>query len=370
MPARSASVSTWAFALLLALGAACAACSQCAQGTPSRSGAHPVFSSARDSIFALGGQQAGIQGTAFLVRHRRKRYLVSSFHVVAKLTRPFAQTDAGERFGDLTVLAVDRRHDVVVLDGQSIPARHAGLTCAKDYVTSQAVFLMGYPAMGWDTSHLNFSAGVISDARYNAPELFGRGSVEYIQATTPINLGHSGSPLLNQAAEVLGVVAWRFEPNSEIQAGNYAVPIQHALALIDGLPADRTAAAPADLHPTRGQVCAQDDQCEGLDFCLQATCQALRSDGQACQIDEDCFLPLVCHQGRCTPQRSVGQACDGDYLCKPPLVCVLGACRPIGLVGEACGRDQDCDWPLVCAQGRCAKGAARAQDDHCPGSPG
>ena len=76
---------------------------------------HPVFKAARRNIFALGGQEAGVQGTAFVLRHGSERYLIASFHVVSKLEKPFVQNDQGDLLQDLTVLAADRRNDVVVL---------------------------------------------------------------------------------------------------------------------------------------------------------------------------------------------------------------------------------------------------------------
>jgi hypothetical protein len=335
--------------------------SACQGGQDAASFQHPVFRAARRNVFALGGREAGVQGTGFVLRHGAARYLVASFHVVSKLERPFVQNDLGDLLMDIRVLAADRRNDVVILDANPMGRGVVGLRASKSYATSQKVFLMGFPSMSWKESHLNFASGFISDAAYHAPVLMGFGDIAYIQATTPVNLGHSGSPLLNERAEVLGVIAWRYDPGTQIQGGNYAVPIRHALDLIERI---EKAGQPI-LLSSRGSRCADNSVCRGLDYCLEGargeprTCQPLRNPGEACVIDEDCYLPHVCHQGKCFAPQGRGQACSDDALCKPPNYCILGACMPLGVEGEKCGEDKDCLWPLLCENGRCKKAPPR-----------
>jgi hypothetical protein len=332
------------------------------KGQPDATGfQHPVFRAARRSVFALGGRQAGVQGTAFVLRHGSERYLVASFHVVSKLEKPFVQNELGDLLLDLRVLAADRRSDVVILDANPMSRDVTGLRTSKTYATSQKVFLMGFPNMSWKESHLNFAEGVISDAAYHAPVLMGFGDIAYIQATTPVNLGHSGSPLLNQRAEVLGVIAWRYDPTTQIQGGNYAVPIRHALSLVERI---EKAGKPILLSNT-GSHCANSSVCRGLDYCLEnvrgkpRTCRSLKKVGEPCLIDDDCYLPHVCHQGKCVAPQGRGKPCSSDRLCRPPNYCILGACMPLGIQGEKCGEDKDCLWPLLCEGGRCKKAPPR-----------
>jgi hypothetical protein len=326
---------------------------------------HPVFKTARQNIFALGGQLAGVQGTAFVLRHGSERYLIASFHVVSKLEKPFVQNDSGDVLTDLKVLAADRRNDVVILDANPIRRAVAGLQASTTYATSQKVFLMGFPNMSWKESHLNFAEGVISDAAYHAPVLMGWGDIAYIQATTPVNLGHSGSPLLNQRAEVLGVIAWRYDPGTQIQGGNYAVPIRHALDLIELI---ERSGKPILLSNT-GSRCANNAVCRGLDYCLEGKCRRLRKAGEKCIIDDDCYLPHICYQGNCVTPQGRGKACSGDYLCKPPNYCIMGTCMPLGIEGEKCSRDKDCLWPLLCEAGRCKKAPPRKLKPKAPEKP-
>jgi len=337
----------------------------CHSGRDARPFQNPVFKAARKSIFALGGQEAGVQGTAFVLRHGSERYLVASFHVVSKLEKPFVQNDSGDVLTNLKVLASDRRNDVVILDANPMSREVTGLRASKSYATSQKVFLMGFPNMSWKESHLNFASGVISDASYHAPVLMGFGDIAYIQATTPVNLGHSGSPLLNQKAEVLGVIAWRYDPGTQIQGGNYAVPICHALDLIELI---EKAGKPILLSNT-GSRCANNAVCRGLDYCLNSKCQKLKKAGEACVIDDDCYLPHVCHSGKCQTPQGRGQPCSFDRLCKPPNYCILGVCMPLGIEGEKCSKDKDCLWPLLCEGGRCKKAPPRKLPTQAPKRP-
>lgn len=337
----------------------------CQSGQDAKPFQHPVFRTARQNIFALGGQEAGVQGTAFVLRHGSERYLIASFHVVSKLEKPFVQNDSGDVLTELKVLAADRRNDVVILDANPMRRSVVGLRTSKSYVTSQKVFLMGFPNMSWKESHLNFASGVISDAAYHAPVLMGWGDIAYIQATTPVNLGHSGSPLLNQKAEVLGVIAWRYDPGTQIQGGNYAVPIRHALNLIELI---EKAGQPILLSNT-GSRCTNNAVCRGMDYCLDGKCQKLRKAGGVCVIDDDCYLPHVCHSGKCITPQGRGKACSGDYLCKPPNYCIMGTCMPLGIEGEKCSKDKDCLWPLLCEVGRCKKAPPRKLPPKAPAKP-
>lgn len=326
---------------------------------------HPVFRAARRSVFALGGNQAGVQGTAFVLRHGSDRYLIASFHVVSKLEKPFVQNDQGDLLLQLRVLAADRRNDVVIMDANPMHRSVVGLRTSKSYATSQKVFLMGFPNMSWKESHLNFAEGVISDAAYHAPVLMGFGDIAYIQATTPVNLGHSGSPLLNESAEVLGVIAWRYDPGTQIQGGNYAVPIRHALNLIELI--EKT--GKPILLSAKGSRCTNNSVCRGLDYCLDGKCRKLKKASESCIVDDDCYLPHVCHQGKCVTPQGRGKACSSDRLCKPPNYCILGSCMPLGIEGEKCGKDKDCLWPLLCEGGRCIKAPPRKLPPPAPEKP-
>jgi hypothetical protein len=343
----------------------------CKDETGAKRFQHAVFCAARRNVFALGGQEAGVQGTAFVLRHGSERYLVASFHVVSKLEKPFVQNELGDLLLDLRVLVADRRSDVVILDANPMQREVVGLRASTSYGTSQKVFLMGFPNMSWKESHLNFAEGVISDAAYHAPVLMGFGEIAYIQATTPVNLGHSGSPLLNQRAEVLGVIAWRYDPGTQIQGGNYAVPIRHALDLIERIEKE----GKPILACSKGGRCTDNSACRGLDYCLEGvpgsprTCRSLKKVGGTCLIDDDCYLPHVCHQGKCATPQGRGKACSSDRLCRLPNYCILGTCMPLGMAGEKCGEDKDCLWPLLCEVGRCKKAPPRKLPPKAPMQP-
>ncbi len=338
-----------ALVVLISLGAGCVKKERAAGQR--RLGIHEVFRSARDRVFALGGEGAGVQGTAFLVTHGRARHLVASFHVASKLPAPWVQDRAGKKWAGLRVTAVDREHDLALLDAGPLPADMAGLDVTTQFETSQQVFLVGFPGMGTRQVRLNFSPGVISDDRYEAPTFIGEGKIQYIQVSAAINLGHSGSPLLDRLGRVIGVAAWRLDPGAQISGGNYAVPARHVATLIAQL--GERGGEPAG--EGRARACRKDGDCVWLDYCIEGRCQALRRAAQACSVGDDCVLPLRCHDNACTAPAASGAACCCDQLCTQPDHCVMGKCRPLSRRGGACAVDQDCLAPLFCVGGRCVR---------------
>lgn len=310
---------------------------------------HRVFRMARDQVFALGAEGAGVQGTAFAVRHEGKRHLVASFHVVGKLDRPWVDDRKGRRHKGLKVVAVDRLHDLALLDAAGLPGEVAGLELSAGFATSQEVFLVGYPGMGTRGVRLNFSRGVISDAAYRAPTFIGEGSILYLQVTAAINLGHSGSPLLNRHGKVVGVAAWRIDPGAQIQGGNYGVPASHVRELFKALP------VPIPAPPPPESKCLGDGDCTWLDYCIEGRCQRTRPMGEACSVDDECNLPHRCHNNACAPPSPANGPCCCDQLCRQPDYCVMGRCRPQSRRGGECAVDQDCVAPLFCVGGRCVR---------------
>jgi len=311
---------------------------------------NPVYQTAKNSVFLIGSDAAGYQGTAFMVEFKGRNFLVASFHVVSKLNNIFVETEGNVRYRGLEMLAVDRQQDLAILDASKLPRTIPGLKYTHEAKTSQNIYLIGYPAMLSKSDHLNFGVGVISDAEYSASYYMGKGAVDYIQFSTPINMGHSGSPLLNEKAEVIGVVAWHFLPTDSIQGGNYAVPFRHVTVLL--LRHDKGKLQPP-LANQLTQTCINDEECQWLDFCINGKCQKLKTLSQPCSVNEDCYLPFKCLNDVCTRLGSLGATCQSDRQCYPPNVCILNSCRPLSKRGESCSIDRDCLSPLLCILAKC-----------------
>ncbi len=120
---------------------------------------NPVYQTAKNSVFLIGSDAAGYQGTAFLVEFKGRNYLVASFHVVSKLADIFVETENKVRYRDLKILAVDRQQDLAILDAAKLPRSIPGLKYTHEAKTSQNIYLVGYPAMLSKSDHLNFGVG-------------------------------------------------------------------------------------------------------------------------------------------------------------------------------------------------------------------
>ncbi|MFH1438210.1 MAG: serine protease [Pseudomonadota bacterium] len=310
----------------------------------------PVFVAAQDNVFLIGSEAAGYQGTAFLIDYKRERYLVSNFHVISLLRNIFIETEKKVAYKELKVLAVDRQHDVAVLEASTLPSSLKGLPYTLEFQTSQKIYIVGYPDMRSKENHLNFGTGVVSDASYMAPFYMGKGEAKNIQLTAPINPGNSGSPVLNERAEVIGVVSWRFSAKADIQGGNYAVPFQYVTTLMTEI--ENRKQDVSTIYP-EGKACTEDDECQWLHFCIDGKCQQLKDQGQPCQVHDDCFLPFNCFNNVCSRMGSLGDMCQNDSQCVPPNYCILNSCRPLGAKGEICKMDIDCTPPLYCIAGKC-----------------
>lgn len=337
-----------ALAIAFCLGLVLSSC-HTAPSSTTQTGRHPVYRLAEKSVLAIGGEDGSIEGSCFLVRYQGKPYLATSFHVVSRLRQPFVQDAQGRRFPNRVLLGVDRLRDLAVLSAAGLPGDLAPLSLADGCTTSQTVFLVGFPVIADSEPHLNFEAGFVSDSAFQGPVFVGRGKMDYIQFTAAINLGHSGSPLLDDRGRVLGVVAWRFDPTSLVQGGNYAVPARLLAALLELV--HREAILPERSPPT----CQMDSDCRWLDFCIEGHCRTLLSEGEGCSLDNDCLAPLRCIRSVCQYPRPAGQACREDGECQAPMVCILGQCRELGSQTDTCGHDRDCLQPLICLEGRCRR---------------
>ncbi|MBM4387164.1 MAG: trypsin-like peptidase domain-containing protein, partial [Deltaproteobacteria bacterium] len=337
------------FALCLALVLTLISCGGKVYTTGSGGGVSldPVFKLTRDKIFLVGSEATGYQGTAFLVKYKGQRYLVTNFHVVSLLKDVFIETENNVSFKGVKVLAVNRNLDLAVLEAKNLPESLEGLSYSHDYSTSQKIFVVGYPDMRSKENHLNFVTGVISDANYLAPYYMGKGETRNIQITAPINPGNSGSPLLNEHGDAIGVIAWYY---ADKQAGNYAVPFSDVTNMFREIE-NRTADVKQIYHA--GAACYSDDECQWLYFCIEGRCQELKDLGHNCKKNEDCYLPYNCFNGVCSRTGTTGDVCQNDSQCSPPSYCILGTCRPLSKKGEACKIDEDCVNPLYCILGKC-----------------
>jgi len=101
----------------------------------------------------------------------------------------------------------------------------------------------------------------------------------------------------------------------------------------------------AGCSPKSRDDCTSDDQCSGLQACIQGICTAVE-----CKQDSDCSASEQCLEYECSP----GQTCTVDRECPIGSICVSEVCT----VG--CREDQDCATGLVCIPELSDNGACRA----------
>ncbi|MEC7119509.1 MAG: trypsin-like peptidase domain-containing protein [Pseudomonadota bacterium] len=177
-------------------------------------------------------------GTAFAIS---PRHLLTCAHVADEARQIQLSSLQGRRTAQC--IAMDRPNDVAVLliNEQDLPhvlPVHQG----RAGELGESVTALGYPLSGLIGSHLQVTQGCISSLR-GYQEDIGR-----LQFTAPIQSGSSGSPLLDQQGQVLGMVT-----SSLMNAQNMNFAVKHYLiwALLDtiGFESQAMAQQPIGMSP-------------------------------------------------------------------------------------------------------------------------
>ena len=137
---------------------------------------------------------------------------LTSWHVVADARSVWAVFADGQRVPVTGCIDHDGGRDLALLKLEKrLPHRQAVLCRELQSVAARA-YVIGAPR-GYDFS---ISDGLISQIR-NV-----NGSLQY-QLSCPISPGNSGSPILNQRGEVIGIATWT---KADAQNVSFAVPTQ------------------------------------------------------------------------------------------------------------------------------------------------
>jgi len=205
------------------------------QSSPEGAGSQPdnqVTSPERQTPKSLGHvtnreiAQRAYQSTVFLTTRSAEALALGSGFVVAKNTvatnhhviedaRTIVvrtiSSDSDQTYSVQKVLAADRTEDLALLrvDGLSLPP--LALSDGSDLAVGDAIYVVSNPKGMTGT----FSSGIISAFR----EWQGR---RLIQVTAPVSSGSSGGPVVNQQAQVVGVVMGAIEDGQNL---NFAVPV-------------------------------------------------------------------------------------------------------------------------------------------------
>jgi len=147
-------------------------------------------------------------GTGFFVT---KDEVATNYHVLAGGFRATARmTGSAEPLEIAGVVAADKSSDLAILRTSSSAGHPLGLSPVEPAI-GDAVYVAGNPAGLAGT----FSSGIVSGKR----EIEG---ATLIQITAPISPGSSGSPVVNERSEVVGVAVASMRLGQSL---NFAVPV-------------------------------------------------------------------------------------------------------------------------------------------------
>jgi len=188
----------------------------------------PRFPSLWDDLFDLGPglterRQVHSVGSGFVVHP--DGYIVTNAHVVAQVS-DVQVTFADQRTADADIVAVDPEHDLAVLRiPAKSPLRFLKLGRSDDIMVGETVVAIGNP-LGFQHT---VTAGIVSALHRDltiAPEVVYK---DLIQTDASINPGNSGGPLLNVAAELIGI---NTAIRGDAQNIGFAIPVDRLWSLL------------------------------------------------------------------------------------------------------------------------------------------
>jgi len=142
-------------------------------------------------IVALDRQNKTLKtGTGFFISDDGN--LLTNYHVISGATSIIAKTPSGAIYFFKEVISVSPRTDVALLCFHATDVPHLNLGSTKDAVEGQRVLVIGNP----EGLEGTVSDGIISAFRDNR---------SIIQITAPVSHRSSGSPVLDESGQVLGI---------------------------------------------------------------------------------------------------------------------------------------------------------------------
>lgn len=162
-----------------------------------------------------------VLGSGFILSGDGK--IATNLHVIRDLRSGGVQLASGEKFDFVSVLAFDERKDIAIVKIAGFDLPSVSLGNSNNIQVGEPVLVMGSP-LGLQGS---VTTGVISSIR---DDPFG-GGFRMIQTDASVNPGNSGGPLVDQKAEVVGVIRYKIGGSENL---NFAVPINYLRGLMDG----------------------------------------------------------------------------------------------------------------------------------------
>ena len=168
------------------------------------------------SVMDRSGQEIAV-GSGFVVSEDGR--VVTNRHVIEKADKVLAKAENGAIYEVAGVLAEDAVNDLAVLKlkATNLPALRLGF--GYNAKAGERIVVVGSPLGLKNTA----TEGIISARRQT------EGEGEWLQITAPISPGSSGSPVVNQRGEVIGVATMLMRGGQSL---NFARPAKQLATLL------------------------------------------------------------------------------------------------------------------------------------------
>src|SRR5260221_1350566 len=143
--------------------------------------------------------------------------ILTNFHVISGASSIMAKTPTGAVYFLKSVLSASKTYDVAELQFFATDVPYLSLGSSSGAVEGQRVLVIGNP----EGLEGTVSDGIISAFRDNR---------SMIQITAPISLGSSGSPVLDESGQVLGIAQLIFKEGQNLNFAISSESIRDAIA--------------------------------------------------------------------------------------------------------------------------------------------
>ena len=185
-------------------------------------------------IVALDHQNKTLKtGTGFFISADGN--LLTNYHVISGASSILAKTPSGAIYFLKGIVSISPQVDVALLSFYATDVPHLDLASSTDAVEGQRVLVIGNP----EGLEGTVSDGIISAFRENR---------SMIQITAPVSHGSSGSPVLNESGQVLGIATLVAQEGQNL---NFAISAEAVRAAVlsatveDGASGETAAAEPS-----------------------------------------------------------------------------------------------------------------------------
>jgi len=163
------------------------------------------------------------QGSGVILRS--DGVIATNYHVIAGAKSGRVKLQNGDIYDDVSIVDIDERKDIAIIKIKAVNLPYLKSIDSDLLKIGANVYTIGAPR-GLEGS---ISSGIISSIRQASEVSSKLTGFRVIQFTAPISSGSSGSPLLNDSGEVIGLA---FASRVDGQSLNLAIPINYIIPLV------------------------------------------------------------------------------------------------------------------------------------------